>query len=432
MQRQAMPVGRRGRHAIAGHQRQPLRLVLLLALVAAVLGCAGLRDPYQARRIVAIGDVHGSIEGLVTMLQRARLIDADRRWIGADAVLVQVGDTIDRGPADLEVLDLLMALEEQAPAQGGRVIVLLGNHEVMNLHGDLRYVSAATYRSFATPDSEQSRARAYADVVRLQRDRALERGDPPPTAGPETRAQWMEAHPPGFLEHRDAFGPEGRYGRWLRARPALVQIGEVLFVHGGVHPELAARGVRGLNEQIHTELAFFDTLHTELVGEKRILPFAGADAMIEVARAELAPLRSALATQAVPDAADERRAHFLEQLTQYDSWTIVHPKGPLWFRGFADWTDEEVAAWLPGMMITLGVKHFVSGHTPQIGAGIRMRAEGGIFLIDTGMLGGESYAGGEPSALEIQYGRFTALYPDREELLLGVDEVARAASSPLP
>ena len=87
-------------------------------------------------RVVAIGDVHGSISGLTTILAEAGLIDADLHWTGGDATLVQTGDLLDRGVDVREVLELLMRLQEEAADAGGRVEVLLGNHETMNLTGN--------------------------------------------------------------------------------------------------------------------------------------------------------------------------------------------------------------------------------------------------------------------------------------------------------
>ncbi len=80
-----------------------------------------------------MGDVHGERAGLRTLLQRARLADFEDNWLGDGATLVLLGDLMDRGPDGLGVLRLVRRLEEQAGAVGGRVVSLLGNHEVMML-----------------------------------------------------------------------------------------------------------------------------------------------------------------------------------------------------------------------------------------------------------------------------------------------------------
>src|SRR5262249_50899462 len=97
----------------------------------------------------AIGDIHGDFDAFVGILGQARLIDPAQRWSGGNATLVQTGDFLDRGPKARAVMDLLMALQKDAPKQGGKIIVLMGNHEAMNVYGDLRYVSEADYASFA-------------------------------------------------------------------------------------------------------------------------------------------------------------------------------------------------------------------------------------------------------------------------------------------
>src|SRR6476660_692394 len=104
-----------------------LRSLALLALVAAPTLRAA-----PAPRIVAIGDVHGARDAFVSILQKAGLIDAQKRWTGGTTILVQTGDLLDRGEGARQVLDLMMALETQAAAAGGRVQALMGNHEVMN------------------------------------------------------------------------------------------------------------------------------------------------------------------------------------------------------------------------------------------------------------------------------------------------------------
>jgi len=92
-------------------------------------------DASTKEEIVGLGDVHGTYDRLVHLLEVGGLIRADRHapggfaWTGGKRTLVSVGDLIDKGPQSLEVLDLMMSLQRQAPAAGGAVIVTLGNHE---------------------------------------------------------------------------------------------------------------------------------------------------------------------------------------------------------------------------------------------------------------------------------------------------------------
>ena len=299
----------------------PHRAILTAAVFLVLLGDPGctpkhlppLASGYATDRIVAVGDVHGNFEGLVQILQHVKLIDKEMKWIGGQTVLVQTGDLLDRGGAVRRVLDLLMGLQQQAAAAGGRVIVLLGNHEAMNLTGELDMVSAGAYASF----------------------------------------------PGGEAGYRREFGPAGRYGKWLLSLPAIVQVDDTIFLHGGIGPSYSQWELDDINRQVREAL------------EKRD---DGPDSIL------------------------------------YDR------EGPLWFRGLARWDEEKLAGYLTKWLLARGARRIVSGHNVQDDGRIRMRLDGRIFLIDTGMLE-SAYPGGRPSALEIAGGRVTALYPDGERLL---------------
>jgi hypothetical protein len=92
-------------------------------------------DVNTSEEVVGLGDIHGTYDRLVHLLETGGLIHADAKapggfaWTGGKRTLVSVGDLIDKGPQSLEVLDLMMSLQRQAPAAGGTVIVMLGNHE---------------------------------------------------------------------------------------------------------------------------------------------------------------------------------------------------------------------------------------------------------------------------------------------------------------
>lgn len=92
-------------------------------------------------RQVVIGDVHGELSGLQEILKHAAMVDDQLNWNAGEAVLVQTGDVIDRGPCSVECIELLRRLQSQARAAGGDVIRLCGNHELMLLQADYRYVN---------------------------------------------------------------------------------------------------------------------------------------------------------------------------------------------------------------------------------------------------------------------------------------------------
>ncbi|MCK7496498.1 MAG: metallophosphoesterase [Comamonadaceae bacterium] len=159
---------------------------------------------------MAVGDVHGAYEEFTAILQTVGLIDGRRAWTGGTATLVQTGDVVDRGPKQRECLDLLMDLQRQAPRAGGTVVTLVGNHEVMNVIGDLRYVTPEIFAAFAAADSEQTREKAYKDYLTFLAAHEGHGHEAVPPADGEARQKWMDEHPPGFFEHRDAFGPDGQ------------------------------------------------------------------------------------------------------------------------------------------------------------------------------------------------------------------------------
>jgi len=204
-------------------------------------------------KVVAIGDVHGDKDALALVLRMAGLIDANERWIGAAAHVVQTGDVPARGPQTRQALDLLMRLEAEALAAGGRVHALIGNHEAGVMRGDLRNVLPAEFEAFRTPDSEKTLQAAYEREVA-----ALRRTGEWPAAVPARdafRKSWFERHPPGYAEHRDAFAPAGKYGSWIRRNNAIIKLNDTLFVHGGISPKYAATPSMTINNTIRRELA---------------------------------------------------------------------------------------------------------------------------------------------------------------------------------
>lgn len=377
----------------------------LLLVLAGMTLCLQAAAATASPRVVAVGDIHGDFDALVEVLQETGLIDTEQRWIGGDAILVQTGDFLDRGSKVREVMDLLMALEKQAVRDSGRIIVLLGNHEMMNLMGDLRDVTKEAYLSFVDENSEKRRQDAYQDYLELYKRRSQLIGQEPSITS-KFEKQWMKMHPPGFLEYRDALQPHGKYGGWLRKRPAIVQIGDTIFLHGGIHPELASFKLRALNERIKREIEAFDSYTRYMVAEKLILSFATLDETVAAAEAELKRTTDEVGDKSM-----------LESFLQYGSWLSVHPNGPLWFRGFAYWSEREGQRQLSKLLESYEAKHFVVGHTPQLPGRIQTRFRRKVFLVDTGMLS-SFYRGGRASALEIQDGRFTAIYRDRRKVLL--------------
>ena len=380
------------------------------ALAAALLAVLAVTSSVAAgERIVAIGDIHGNYDGFVSILQRAGLVDDEAHWIGGETTFVQTGDIFDRGVEVFEVLDLLMRLEQEAAAAGGKVIVLLGNHEGMNLVGFFRDVNPEVYTRFVDNKSEKRRKAAYKNFKKYWRAKAEEiLGAPVAEVPEEIKEQWMAAIPPGWLEYKEALGPEAHYGSWLHQRPVAVVIDGVLFVHGGIGPDLVGLSVDEINAKVVSELATYERLR-KLMIEDGLVP----------STAELASLVSVYVEMDPPDPK-------YAELAGAEQWLVFSEGGPLWFRGGARWEEETETERMIELLAGVGAERAVSGHTVQDEGRIEVRFGGRIFLIDTGMLS-SVYTGGRPSALVIEDGVFTAIYTDGSSEVL-VDTVLAAAA----
>ena len=367
--------------------------------------------PESSDSVIAIGDVHGDFDDFAAILQHTGLIDKQNHWTGNKTTLVQVGDLLDRGPKPRQVMDLLMALEKEAPKDGGRVVSLLGNHEMMNIMGDLRYVTPENYASFADANSEERRKSAYKDYVKWRESHAALLTELPQPLE-MTEAEWMARHPAGFVEQREAYSPKGTYGKWLRGHDAVAELNGVIFLHGGISPGVASMKLSAVNSRIHDEISTFDSCKQYMLDDRLILPFFNLQELAAVVQAEV----SAEQKSRVP-VNRELRAK-VAQFLQFPDWLSVRSDGPLWFRGYDQWSDEEGSAQVDKVLQSFKVDHLVTGHTVQKGGRIRERFGGKVFLIDTGMLS-SYYPGGRASALDIQNKvKFTAEYMDQEVVLL--------------
>lgn len=307
-------------------------------------------------RIVAVGDLHGDFEAWREIALRARLIDRRNRWAGGSAVLVQLGDITDRGPDSLKIIRHLMRLQGQARQSGGRVVVVVGNHEAMNMTDDLRYVHPGEFAAFVNADSDRLRRRVY-EANKAAIIAAYRRGSPAITNA-AVRNAWLSANPPGKLEHQAAWSPRGELGRWTMANPAVARIGDTLFVHGGVSVRYAGVPVDEINRQAAAALASRTEAPTAIIHD----PFGPLWYRGYAARASDIEARAAAPGQANP--------------------TTAYPS-----------PQEELAA----VLRSTGAKRMVIAHTPNR-SGIAIAHGGRLALIDTGI---SRYYGGKLSYLEI-------------------------------
>jgi len=387
------------------HARRVKRARTLLFILFAA--CTATPKPAwdlpAAERVIAIGDVHGSFENLTAILSHAGLIDEDLRWSGGNAVLVQTGDLMDRGRDVRRVLDLMIDLQTTAPATGGRVVVLWGNHEVINLTVDLFDVSTDALATFVDARSEERRRAALATW-------RASLAEPP---GAETEAAWQARHPPGLFAYVDALGPEGTYGQWLRQQPMVARVGDTLFVHGGIHTDYVGLDPGTLNERGHDAVARIDRHRRFLIRNHLLLPTTPREDAVDYATrafAALSPERQRRVAERMEKTLTELRA-----LTE--GGFLFDENTPLWFRGFATLPDEQLD-YLPAYLDSLGVRRVVVGHMPQAAGEIATRLGGRVLLIDTAMQS-LVHERGRPAALEIEGGRISAIYEDDKRVLVG-------------
>lgn len=386
-------------------------LCLTILLIGAVAPSPAAQN---ARRVMTIADVHGALDGLTAILREVGLVDDELRWAGGDTIFVQTGDILDRGPEVRACLDLLMRLQEEAREQGGEVIVLLGNHEAMNLIGHWRDTTPADTAAFVDEDSEDRRDAAWEQWLEMREKLAETREQDRPRFD---RTAWEEAHPLGFVERMSALGPDGVYGRWLRQRPTAVRVDNVLFMHAGLNPDLADLGIDEINRIIWGEIERFDDTKQAMIDAGLITENADLAEMVLAANEQLRLMIHRMEeTGQRPDEAEQELARSLEWLLDYADWQLLRGDGLLWFRGLARWNEETHAEDVAALLAAQGVEHIVVGHNPQADGEVHTRFGGAVFLNDTGMLA-EHYQG-RPSALEILDGRVTAYYLGGRRVLL--------------
>jgi len=197
-------------------------------------------------RVIAIGDLNGAYDVLIELLRGTGLVNRKLAWSGGCAELVQMGDLFNRGGGAAQAFRLLLELKRQARRAGGKVTILLGNHELMTALRHEGYCTEDEYLSFASAAERRAwPARVRRAMGRIIRDRP--NGILLPIE-PRLEA-WKIEHVPGRTQLRRALGPRGVLGRALRGLPVAYIVSQTLFVHGGLGPAWARVGIEGLNRQ---------------------------------------------------------------------------------------------------------------------------------------------------------------------------------------
>lgn len=343
-----------------------MKVALLACLLFANLAMAGARqiDEYQwegVERIVAIGDLHGDYDNYLAALRAAGLIDKRNKWSGGKTHFVQTGDIPDRGPDTRKIIEHIIKLGKQAKKKGGRVHNLIGNHEAMNVYGDLRYVTDGEFEAFATRNSARLRDRVYEKTMQN-----LTASNPDALANlPENyREEWNTQHPLGWVEHRQAWdpawNPDGEYANWVMNQKVAVRINGGLFLHGGISGFYCQNSLDSMTEQVISKLRNF-----------------------------------------VP----------------HNGGILEDEFGPLWYRGLSGVPPDALDETVDAILARHGASHIVVGHTPTSGV-IWPRFDGKVVLIDTGIA---SAYGGYVGYLEITAEGLFGGYP-KGKLPLPMDQ----------
>jgi hypothetical protein len=325
-----------------------------LAWLATVVVLAVPVAAAPLHRVVAVGDLHGDFSAWRDILRSASLVDNKGHWTGGNTILIQTGDVVDRGPNSLELIEDLMRLQKEAARARGQVIAMVGNHEAMNLTGDLRYVSAADYAGYADRRSGLRRENVY-NSNKTAVEMAYREKDPQ-MSGEAIKNAWFEAFPPGRIEHQIAWSDQGKIGRWVVKNPVVVLLDGSLFVHAGISPAYVDLTVAEINARAAAALTARNTDPTAIINDE---------------------------------------------------------SGPLWYRGLAQprasSTGETLVARTPAqiqpagedqlnaLLSAYGARRIVVGHTPIL-SGIAFFQDGKLICIDTGI---SAVYGGTVSYLDI-------------------------------
>ncbi len=358
-------------------------LICLLA-VATPLAAGPLETDTDAR-VVAFADVHGAIDEFTTLLRDVGVIDARGDWSGGDTHLVSLGDLVDRGAGSREVVELLMKLEGQAAAAGGAVHVVLGNHEVMVMTGDLRYVSRPEFAAFAGDETPAEREALFQGWLAEQ----------PAMEASAARAAFEDNYPPGFVGLQKAYAPDGALGGWLKTLPLAIRVNDRLYMHGGASSAIAETPLAEINEDNRDDLLAYMTLTEKLRASGQLarhVDFWNRRAHLN-AKAE-----AVLAED--PEARPDWFEDFLAFMELEDAFLFT-PDSPVWYRGSAYCHPYAESFNTERILKRTGTRQLVIGHTPNPRGAIS-RLEGQVLRLDTGML--KSVYRGVPTALVVEGG----------------------------
>ena len=368
-----------------------LALLACLVVSPATVMAAGSQWEWEGvSRVVVLGDVHGSYDKLVTLLVGTQIVDDQLTWIGGQQHLVFCGDLTDRGTNDRAVMDLARRLQIEAEAAGGKVHVVLGNHDIMNLTRDRRYWTPELVGEFAKDETAAERRAGLKGFRAAQRTQVA--GD--------ARA-FEEKFPPGYFARARAFEPDGEYGSWLLEQPTVVKVNGVVFLHGGLTPRVAALGLDEINRQVTADIRAF---------------LAGADAMgnavpwptdfgLIVATADQ------LAGKGAKRKKSSDKVAGAQAVLAAQDGLAFEPAGPVWYRGTSVDNERVETERVQDVLESLDARAEVMGHTPTRSGRISSRFNGRVYRADIGMAYGR-----EPLAAVLVGGKVFVYDPAADAL----------------
>jgi hypothetical protein len=354
--------------------KKKARPTLIFALLVSVFLASVYADSIQCEwtgveKIVAVGDLHGDYKNFVRILRGTKLIDRELRWKGGETHLVQIGDIMDRGPEAKKIFDLLMRLEKEAEEVRGKVHVLLGNHEEMNISGiAFGYQGYVTVEQFISFLPDKYKQRKEKEFAKKEQKKAPQGSGSGSTSSKDLLVYWREIrddarkrdnHP---ARKQYTYNFNKTYGKWLLDRNVVIKINDLVFVHGGISEEFSTWKLKDINN---------------------------------LARRELDAFRQAVV--------------FSTPLQLRVRRIVYEPSGPLWYRDLALRGDDFTET-VDKILANLNAKNMIIAHTPRKITNMddMRRFDGRIWIIDTGI--GDAY-GGNLSALIINSGEFDVWPP---------------------
>ncbi|KAL6508848.1 hypothetical protein OROHE_021407 [Orobanche hederae] len=205
----------------------------------------------QPSRLIAIGDLHGDLPKAKEALRLADLIGPDDRWSGGASMVVQVGDIFDRGGDEIKLLYFFEKLKREAARDGGMVITMNGNHEIMNVDGDYRFVSPQGLVEFENWGIWQrvgnAMKRKCVGIAEEMVAHHVFDGMPDKFPGFINKPEYLN----GARARLAALRPNGLIAtRFLSKNQTVVVVGDSVFAHGGLLQKHVVYGFQHVNDEV--------------------------------------------------------------------------------------------------------------------------------------------------------------------------------------